>query len=162
MRVPRRRRSTVVLLAAMLSAGTGAAGIGMAPASAGSAPGVTLSCGSVITQDTTLGNDLGPCPGDGLLIMASNITVDLGGHTITGASAVQEAGDGTTAPSEQAGVQLMGVSGVTLTNGTVQDFDAGVPSGEARPTPSRTSPQSTTSTTTCLPGLRHRATTATA
>ena len=42
------------------------------------------SCGDVITQDTTLDSDLIDCPGDGVVIGASGITLDLAGHTIDG------------------------------------------------------------------------------
>jgi hypothetical protein len=47
---------------------------------------VALTCGQTITQSTRLANDLGPCPGDGLVIGADNITLDLGGHSITAAN----------------------------------------------------------------------------
>lgn len=84
-----------------------------------------VSCGDEITQDTTLTQDLGPCPGDGLRVTASNITLDLNGHTVTGAH-----GGGTQeGPGEQVGVRLMNVRGVTVQNGEVHDFDAGVAMG---------------------------------
>ena len=41
-----------------------------------------VSCGDVITQDTTLDSDLVNCPGDGVVIGASNITLDLAGLTL--------------------------------------------------------------------------------
>ena len=43
-----------------------------------------VNCGDVITQDTTLDSDLLNCPGDGLVIGADGVTVDLAGHTIDG------------------------------------------------------------------------------
>ena len=43
-----------------------------------------VRCGDVITQDTTLDSDLIDCPGDGIVIGASDITLDLGGHTVDG------------------------------------------------------------------------------
>ena len=43
-----------------------------------------LTCGQTITHDTTLHADLGPCPGDGLVIGADNVTLDLNGHSVTG------------------------------------------------------------------------------
>ena len=46
-----------------------------------------VSCGDVITQDTTLDSDLVNCPGDGVVIGASGITLDLAGHTIDGDAA---------------------------------------------------------------------------
>ena len=42
--------------------------------SAGAAP---LACGEVITKDTTLQSDLTNCPGDGLVVGADEITLDL-------------------------------------------------------------------------------------
>ena len=75
-----------------------------------------VECGDVITTDTTLDSDLGPCPGDGLIVRADNITLDLNGHRIFAANG----------PEETAGVRLGMVSGVTVKNGTVEGFDAGV------------------------------------
>ena len=80
-----------------------------------------ITCGSVITQNTTLDSNIGPCPGDGLIVSASNITLDLNGFRIFAANG---AGD-------NAGIRLMnpatgGVTGVTVKNGTVEGFDAGV------------------------------------
>jgi Periplasmic copper-binding protein (NosD) len=47
------------------------------------ASAANLVCGETVTGDVTLSADLN-CVGDGLIIGAFNITVDLGGHTITG------------------------------------------------------------------------------
>src|SRR5215210_9323889 len=43
-----------------------------------------VGCGSLITTDTTLDSDVGPCVGDGLIVAADDITLDLGGHTVSG------------------------------------------------------------------------------
>jgi hypothetical protein len=43
-----------------------------------------LSCGASITVNTTLTADLGPCPGNGLAIGATNVTLNLNGHKILG------------------------------------------------------------------------------
>jgi hypothetical protein len=43
-----------------------------------------IECGDTITHSVTLTADLGPCPGDGLIVGADGITIDLGGHTLTG------------------------------------------------------------------------------
>ncbi|HVL98011.1 MAG TPA: carboxypeptidase regulatory-like domain-containing protein, partial [Egibacteraceae bacterium] len=75
-----------------------------------------LRCGDVITEDTTLEADLGPCPDNGLIVGADNVTLDLGGHTIFGTDAV---GDG-------AGVLIDNRTGVTVRNGTIRGFDGGV------------------------------------
>ncbi|HEX7255364.1 MAG TPA: DNRLRE domain-containing protein, partial [Gaiellaceae bacterium] len=72
-----------------------------------------VSCGQVVTQSTLVTNDLSGCLGDGLVIAAPRIIVDLGGHTI----------DGTGLGS---GILNDGHELVTVRNGTVQDFDYGV------------------------------------
>lgn len=112
----------VALLAATLLTGT-ASGANHA-----------VECGEEITEDTTLTADIGPCLGHGLVIVADDVTLDLGGHAISGAPVgqpVRRTPDGTPLPGSygepnNAGVLLVGVSGVTVTNGTVEHFDAGV------------------------------------
>jgi len=74
------------------------------------------TCGQTITQSTTLTADLGPCSNNGIVIGADGITLDLGGHRIFG----------TTATGDRAGVLVQGRQGVTVRNGTVNDFDGGV------------------------------------
>jgi parallel beta-helix repeat protein len=73
-------------------------------------------CGQTITSDTTLTADVGPCSNFGLIVGASGITLDLGGHRIFG----------TPNPFDNFGVYLPGRTGVTVRNGTISDFDAGV------------------------------------
>ncbi|MGI9022839.1 MAG: NosD domain-containing protein [Acidimicrobiales bacterium] len=79
-----------------------------------------LACGTVITKTTVLTANVGPCPGTGLVIAADNITVDLNGHRVSGNPQARGSGP------DQAGVVLRQVRGVTLRNGTVRGFDAGV------------------------------------
>ncbi len=43
-----------------------------------------VDCGDVVTTNIKLSGDLGPCPGDGLVVGASDILIDTGGHIITG------------------------------------------------------------------------------
>ena len=43
-----------------------------------------MSCGQVITKSIDVVNDLEGCAGDGLVVGADGITVDLRGHSITG------------------------------------------------------------------------------
>lgn len=43
-----------------------------------------VDCGKVITANTTLKDDIGPCPRNGLIVGADNITLDLGGHRLFG------------------------------------------------------------------------------
>ncbi|HEV3401784.1 MAG TPA: right-handed parallel beta-helix repeat-containing protein [Acidimicrobiales bacterium] len=84
-----------------------------------SAGAAVLSCGQVITQSTKLDNDVGPCPNNGahgIVIGASNITLDLNGHTVFG----------TAASGEGAGVYMLNRTGVTVKNGRVRSFDGGV------------------------------------
>src|ERR1700704_682336 len=83
--------------------------VGASSASAGA-----VTCGQTITQDTTVDNDLSNCPGDGLVVGADNITLDLNGHTVSGPGAT---------PTSSAGVRVTGRSGVTVRNGTVAQFD---------------------------------------
>src|SRR5437868_5489743 len=49
---------------------------------AGPAFATHVTCGQVITKSTTLDSDLTNCPGDGVVIGANNLTLDLNGHTI--------------------------------------------------------------------------------
>jgi len=76
-----------------------------------------IACGAEITQDTTLDADLVCERGPALVITADGVTVDLGGHTVSGGMEPRERGPG---------ILLRGVTGVTVRNGTVQHFDAGV------------------------------------
>jgi len=75
-----------------------------------------VDCGDVITTDTTLDSDLVDCPGDGVVIGASGITLDLAGHTIDGTDA-----------SGSTGVKNHGEhDGLTVTNGTIRHFGSSV------------------------------------
>lgn len=82
----------------------------------GPAEAAHVGCGMVITQDTTLDSDVGPCSGPGIIIETDGITLDLNGHAVFG----------TTEPGEGAGILLRQVSGVTVHSGTVARFDGGV------------------------------------
>jgi large repetitive protein len=72
-----------------------------------------VACGQVITTSTTITNSLAGCAGDGLVIGASGITVDLNGHTLQGTGL-------------GAGIQNNGHDDVTIRNGAFLDFDHGV------------------------------------
>jgi parallel beta-helix repeat protein len=72
-------------------------------------------CGQAITADTTLTANLTGCTGDGLVIAADGVTLDLAGHRIEGA-----------ASGDTAGVDVEGHTGVVIQNGTVRGFDEGV------------------------------------
>jgi parallel beta-helix repeat protein len=108
------RLGAVALLAGGLTVATGS----VAQAS-------VLHCGEVIIADTKLTSDLVGCPDNGIVIGADNTTVDLNGHVI--------AGDGTSVPSCPAdltcdvGVEnTAGHSHVTITGGSIRQFDTGV------------------------------------
>jgi large repetitive protein len=95
-----------------LVAGAVAAIVPAAEPAAGA--GSNVSCGQTLTQSTTLANDLVDCSGNGLLVGADNIRIDLNGHTIDGTNARKP---GTAA------IQTKGRrANVTIVNGTVTDF----------------------------------------
>jgi parallel beta-helix repeat protein len=77
------------------------------------------ACGATITVDTKLTADLVDCPGDGIVIGAVGITLDLGGHIVDG-----DGSPGLTGPN--IGIRNDGYDGVTVRNGAVQEFDFGV------------------------------------
>src|SRR2546426_9983193 len=76
---PRSRLRSLVRLGVLTVAVTAFFAVGASPALA-----QHVSCGQVITHNTHVKNDLLDCPGDGLVIGASNVKLDLGGHTIDG------------------------------------------------------------------------------
>ena len=72
-----------------------------------------LHCGDTITQDTRLDADLVNCPGNGVVIGADQVTLDLNGHTIDGRGA-------------GSGVLASGRRDVEVTRGAIQGFGEGV------------------------------------
>jgi parallel beta-helix repeat protein len=82
-----------------------------APASA-----ADLNCGAILTQNTRLDRDLSCGTGDGLVIGADNIVLNLNGHSISGPA--------TFAPG--AGVRVASHHGVHVRNGTIRGFAEGV------------------------------------
>src|SRR3954447_13954121 len=74
-----------------------------------------LHCGATITADTRLTSDLTNCSSVGLIIGADDVTLDLGGHTVTG--------DGV---SDVEGVRTIGHDNVVIENGSVRNFVEGV------------------------------------
>ncbi len=74
-----------------------------APQALASAPRDAVQCGDTVTTSIQLDADLN-CAGTALTIAASNITVDLGGHTVTGTAG---------------GIAAQNQTGVTIANGTV-------------------------------------------
>ena len=72
-----------------------------------------VGCGDVITQDTWLDSDLVDCPGNGIVIGADGVTLDLNGHLIDGVSVAS-------------GVHNPGWDGITIKDGTIRQFSQGV------------------------------------
>src|SRR5258705_9263271 len=101
-----------------------------ASASATPAPSPTQSfptrqgtCAMRVSESFTLANDM-TCPGDGMVIVSDNITVDLGGHTLTGPGMGPQ-----TWPLPQldsVGVRVGGHTGVTVRNGKTTPFSTGI------------------------------------
>lgn len=85
-------------------------------------PNDALMCGTVITANTTLQHSVGPCVDNGLVIGSDGVTLDLNGHTVYGLPGLPQAGG----PLGGAGILVDGRQDVTVTNGTVKDFDGGV------------------------------------
>ena len=90
---------------------------------AGQASASHVSCGDTIVADTTLDSDLVDCPGNGIVIGADDIALDLNGHTV--------AGDGVLGCDEfyacDFGVDNTGgYDGVTIENGSIRDFASAV------------------------------------
>lgn len=99
------------LSGALAVALAGAGLIGTVPAHA-----AVVACGQTIMVSTVLDADVGPCA-VGITIGADNITFDLNTHTIRGGSA---------GANGQPGILASGRTGVTVRNGTVREFGAGV------------------------------------
>ncbi len=75
-------------------------------------------CGRVITHNTTLQSDLGPCYHDGVMIKADHVTLNLNGKRIFGFPGPSD--------GNAVGVLLVDRTHVQVRNGTVSGFDAGV------------------------------------
>ncbi len=103
--------------------------VAVAPVSAQT--GVVLQCGAVITQDTVLAADIGPCGdvvsdpgahtpgGHGVIIAADGVDLNLNGHTIFGLG-------GNVVLHQAAGVRVEERSDVRVFGGTVRGFFHGV------------------------------------
>lgn len=81
----------------------------------GGQPLAQVSCGSTINQNTTLTADLNNCPGNGVVIGASGITLDLGDHTIDGDG--DDVGNGVD--------NTQGHDQVTIENGRIESLGPG-------------------------------------
>ena len=108
----RRRTSRLVVSTTLLLVGVTVT----ATVTAGTAAAEAPACGQVVTVSTTLSADVGPCAGDGLVVGADGITLDLAGHRILGRPG----------ESDSVGVTVEGRTGVTITGGAISEFGAGV------------------------------------
>jgi len=88
---------------------------------AGQTAAGAVECGQVLTEDTVLDTDL-VCPGDGLVVGAERIVIDLGGHLVRGPYS----------PSElwyipgTVGIRNDGHRDVEIRNGRIAFFEHGV------------------------------------
>jgi len=117
-----------------------------AAAAAGSSPTgsspVTLACGQTVTTSVTLASDLLNCPGNGLVIGAAGITIDLGGHTLSGSNAAKSAGitnnghwniaivNGTITGFQRYGIVSRQAPGTTIRKVTIRAIGAGTKENE--------------------------------
>ena len=108
---PRSRLRSLVRLGVLTVAVTAFFAVGASPALA-----QHVSCGQVITHNTHVKNDLLNCPGDGLVIGASNIKLNLGGHTIDGVNSATADGINNKG----------GFDNVKVEHGTIQQFRIGI------------------------------------
>jgi parallel beta-helix repeat protein len=74
-----------------------------------------VQCGQRIKHSITLGRNLHNCRGDGLVVRANNITINLNGHTVDGRGR-----------RSTAGVRIAGFHGVTVTGGVIRQFGKGI------------------------------------
>lgn len=124
----RRSRAGVVVGSAVAALFMGMAMVGTAAVAQTPAP---LRCGSTISSNTTLTADLGPCnDGDGLIVRGRNINLNLNGHKVFSDEPLPRNvgvdADGIWIPADVVGIKLIGSSNVTVRNGTVERFNAGV------------------------------------
>ncbi|HYJ00775.1 MAG TPA: NosD domain-containing protein [Nitrososphaeraceae archaeon] len=82
---------------------------------------ISPSCGQVITQNVILTSNLNCGDSDGLIVGASDIVVDLNGHTISGPDV-----DSDTKTSSKVGVMIPNMNNVVVQDGTIQGFQAGI------------------------------------
>lgn len=73
-----------------------------------------VECGAVVTQNIKLLADVGPCPGDGLIVAVNGVSINLNGHKVFATQRLN------------IGVRLENVSNVSVVGGTVEGFDTGV------------------------------------
>ena len=86
-----------------------------------------VSCGQTITSNLTLGKDLTGCTGDGLVVGAPNITLDLNGYAISSDGQKEQlCGPGAVNGPDFGVDNSAGHDGVKIKNGTVVGFEEGI------------------------------------
>ena len=108
------RRHAIVAVSSLIVLG----GLVLLPSSPAGA--ATVACGEVITQNTTLTADVGPCPGRGIGIGADGIFLNLNGHSVLGN--FDQGANGL----QRGGIDLMNRFGVTVFGGRVAGFEVGI------------------------------------
>lgn len=103
--------SLVLVVRRSVAAGLVAGCLAVAPAWGRDCGGPRpCDCGDRVVESTILAGDLGPCPGDGLRVVAG-VSLDGGGHAIRGARRVDTAGVVVTDRAAGAFVQNLEVTG---------------------------------------------------
>lgn len=82
---------------------------------------ISPSCGQVITQNVVLTSNLKCADSDGLIVGASDIVIDLNGHTITGPNS-----DRNIKTSSKVGISVPNMNNVVIKDGTIEEFQAGI------------------------------------
>jgi parallel beta-helix repeat protein len=82
---------------------------------------ISPSCGQVITQNVVLTSNLNCADSDGLIVGASDIVIDLNGHTISGPDAESQE-----KTSSKVGVMIPNMNNVVVQDGTIKGFQAGI------------------------------------
>jgi hypothetical protein len=78
-------------------------------------------CGQTITQSITVPADQ-TCTGDGLIVTGDDVTVDLGGFTLSGDRG-----------ADDDGIDVSGAVRASIRNGTIRNFGVGVTTHESAP-----------------------------
>jgi len=99
-----------------MSATALAAAFLLMPGVAGAQQSRQVECGEVITENTRLAGDVGPCSGEGIVVGSDKVKLDLNGFRVFG----------TPEPGEGAGILVSQRRNVHITDGTVSDFDGGI------------------------------------
>ena len=107
----RQRMAAVGFVSALLAVVPSASATAIPPTDA-----VNLQCGSVVTRDVRLSHDLIGCTGNGLVVGADGVDIDLDGHLISG-----------TGPFVSlSGIDIDAHRHVRIHDGRISDFSRGV------------------------------------